>query len=183
MQVKRVGIVDDQEIFRRGVASTLAEDPGLEVVFSVAEGELPEPVDALVISSGALAQAPDDCPVVVLLSEAEPAPFSAEVGLTIGALVDRATVTAEELVATVRAVAAGLRVDRDETGGDPAFLLDTRRREILRLLAEGAHTREISEFLCYSERTIKTLIQDMVRALGARNRAHAVAEGIRQGLI
>ena len=37
--------------------------------------------------------------------------------------------------------------------------------------------------LSYSERTIKGVIQEIERELGARSRAHAVAEGIRQGLI
>ena len=54
---------------------------------------------------------------------------------------------------------------------------------ILRLLAEGADTLDISRQLRYSERTIKGLIQDIERELGARSRAQAVARGIRRGLI
>jgi DNA-binding CsgD family transcriptional regulator len=54
---------------------------------------------------------------------------------------------------------------------------------VLRLLARGADTQEISRSLRYSERTIKTLIQEIERELGARSRAQAVAEGIRLGLI
>ena len=54
---------------------------------------------------------------------------------------------------------------------------------MLRLLAEGADTLQISRELSYSERTIKSLIQDVERELGARSRAQAVARGIREGLI
>ena len=61
--------------------------------------------------------------------------------------------------------------------------LDRRRLEVLRLLAEGANTRQIGESLRYSDRTIKTLIQDIERALGAKSRAQAVAEAVRKGLI
>ena len=61
--------------------------------------------------------------------------------------------------------------------------LDDRRMRVLRMLAEGADTQEISHSLSYSERTIKGLIGEIERLLGARSRAQAVAEGIRQGLI
>jgi DNA-binding NarL/FixJ family response regulator len=61
--------------------------------------------------------------------------------------------------------------------------LDTRTVEVLRLIADGAGTREISSELGYSERTIKTVIAEAVRGLGARNRAHAVAEAMRRALI
>ena len=54
---------------------------------------------------------------------------------------------------------------------------------MLRLLAEGRDTREIADELAYSERTIKNVIRDITRRLGLRNRSHAVAYALRQGLI
>ncbi|MGH2720451.1 MAG: LuxR C-terminal-related transcriptional regulator, partial [Actinomycetota bacterium] len=69
-----------------------------------------------------------------------------------------------------------------ERGGGPDRL-ELRELEVLRMLAAGAGTREIAEALCYSERTVKTLIQEVERELGARSRAQAVAEGIRLGII
>jgi DNA-binding NarL/FixJ family response regulator len=60
-----------------------------------------------------------------------------------------------------------------------------RKREIdvLRLLAEGADTAEIAAELEYSERTIKSIIHDVTVRFGLRNRTHAVAYAVREGLI
>jgi DNA-binding NarL/FixJ family response regulator len=67
----------------------------------------------------------------------------------------------------------------------PAWLsqLSARDLEVLRLLADGRSTAGIAEDLAYSESTIKNVIHDLVRHLGARNRAHAVATAIRGGAI
>jgi DNA-binding NarL/FixJ family response regulator len=67
---------------------------------------------------------------------------------------------------------------RRGTGG-----LRPREAEVLRLLADGLDTAEIASKLSYSERTIKNIIHGMITRLGLRNRAHAVAHGIRTGLI
>ena len=64
-----------------------------------------------------------------------------------------------------------------------AAYLSGRDLAVLRLLAEGQSTANIAVALAYSESTIKNVIHDLVRNLGARNRAHAVAMAIRGGLI
>jgi DNA-binding NarL/FixJ family response regulator len=61
--------------------------------------------------------------------------------------------------------------------------LTQRELTVLRLLADGYSTREIARRLSYSERTIKNSIHDMVTRFKLRNRAHAVAFAVRQGLI
>jgi DNA-binding NarL/FixJ family response regulator len=61
--------------------------------------------------------------------------------------------------------------------------VDERGRLVLSLLAEGAGTREIADEIGYSERTIKSVIQQIELELGARNRVEAVALGIRSGII
>ncbi len=61
--------------------------------------------------------------------------------------------------------------------------LNRRELDVLRLIADGYDTREIADQLCYSERTIKNVIHDVVRRFGLRNRSHAVAYALRQGLI
>lgn len=58
-----------------------------------------------------------------------------------------------------------------------------REQAVLRHLAEGADTREIAQALRYSERTVKTVIQDLTRRFGLRNRTHAVAYALRNGLL
>jgi DNA-binding CsgD family transcriptional regulator len=53
----------------------------------------------------------------------------------------------------------------------------------LRLAAEGHPTREVAVQLCYSERTIKNVLHDVVTKMDARTRSHAVAQAVREGLI
>jgi DNA-binding NarL/FixJ family response regulator len=61
--------------------------------------------------------------------------------------------------------------------------LTDRERAVLSRVAEGADTREIARALAYSERTVKTVIQDLTRRFGVRNRPQAVAYALRHGLI
>jgi DNA-binding NarL/FixJ family response regulator len=61
--------------------------------------------------------------------------------------------------------------------------LSEREIEVLRLVADGLDTAEIAGSLAYSERTIKNIIHDVTARLNLRNRSHAVAYAVRQGLI
>jgi DNA-binding NarL/FixJ family response regulator len=61
--------------------------------------------------------------------------------------------------------------------------LTEREIEVLRLVADGLDTAEIAGSLAYSERTIKNIIHDVTARLNLRNRSHAVAYAVRQGLI
>ena len=61
--------------------------------------------------------------------------------------------------------------------------LSDREVEVLKLLSEGHDTAEVARRLCYSERTVKNVLQDMTRRHNLRNRTHAVAYALRQGLI
>lgn len=61
--------------------------------------------------------------------------------------------------------------------------LTQREADVLRLVGDGLDTREIASELAYSQRTIKNVIQDVVRRFGLRNRYHALAYALRQGLI
>ncbi|MFE0463185.1 response regulator transcription factor [Kitasatospora sp. NPDC058965] len=69
-----------------------------------------------------------------------------------------------------------------EPRGRSAGLLH-RERAVLRLVAEGHDTREIAKQLAYSERTVKNVLHDVTSRLHLRNRTHAVAYALRQGLI
>ena len=54
---------------------------------------------------------------------------------------------------------------------------------MLRLLADGKDTAEVGQELFYSERTVKNIVHDITSRLELRNRTHAVAYAIKQGLI
>jgi DNA-binding NarL/FixJ family response regulator len=103
------------------------------------------------------------------------------------------TLTPESLEANVRAtlqgagvlpsdLLSGLLVALHADDGHSSRLTN-REEQVLRLIADGHATREVAEELCYSERTVKTVLHDVVTKLGARTRSHAVAHAVRAGLI
>src|ERR1044072_2129667 len=61
--------------------------------------------------------------------------------------------------------------------------ITTRESEVLRLVASGFSTQEIAEKLCYSQRTVKSILHDVTNRFQLKNRAHAVAYALREGLI
>ncbi|KOU34196.1 MULTISPECIES: response regulator transcription factor [unclassified Streptomyces] len=65
----------------------------------------------------------------------------------------------------------------------PLFGMAPREVDVLRLVAEGLDTRQISEKLAYSERTVKNILHALMTRLQLTNRAHAVAYALREGYI
>ena len=61
--------------------------------------------------------------------------------------------------------------------------LTPREAAVLRLLADGLNTAEVAVRLAYSERTVKNIVYDLTVRLDVRNRTHAVAWAIREGVI
>lgn len=61
--------------------------------------------------------------------------------------------------------------------------LSVREAEVLRLVAEGYDTADVAEKLAYSESTIKGILAKVMTKIEARNRCHAVAIVMRDGLI
>jgi DNA-binding NarL/FixJ family response regulator len=180
----RVSVIDEQEIFRLGIVACLIADPQIELVHEAAAGAAPDSTDVAVVSARALGQGRHKCPLVVCANDLSERARRAQRN-RVAAVLPRTSLTRDQLLAAVRAAAAGLQVN--VRGVPPSnakqVRLDDRRREVLRLLAAGADTATISESLCYSVRTIKGLIHDIERELSAASRAQAVAEGMKQGII
>ena len=61
--------------------------------------------------------------------------------------------------------------------------LSNRERDILKLAADGLDTEEIAHQLSYSKRTVTSALHDVSVRYQLRNRTHAVAYAIREGLI
>ncbi|MBO3746855.1 response regulator transcription factor [Streptosporangiaceae bacterium NEAU-GS5] len=61
--------------------------------------------------------------------------------------------------------------------------LADREIQVLRLVADGYDTAEIAARLCYSQRTVKSVMHDVTTRLNLRNRSHAVAYALRNGLL
>jgi two-component system, NarL family, nitrate/nitrite response regulator NarL len=64
-----------------------------------------------------------------------------------------------------------------------AGLLTDREGEVLGLLATGASAPDIASQLHLSAATVKTHLHNLYAKLGVSDRAAAVAEGMRRGLI
>lgn len=123
------------------------------------------------------------------------------ISIGVSAVVRRVEATPDTLVRLIKATAAGdgtlppdllgrllNRVSRlqnqvlqprgwDLTG------VSAREADVLRMVADGMETQEIAERLCYSERTVKGILHDITGRFQLRNRAHAVAFALREGLI
>lgn len=74
-------------------------------------------------------------------------------------------------------------VDMEHRSAANAAKLTAREREVLQLAANGFTSPEIAEVLVLSPGTVKTHFDHIRGKLGVRDRAAAVAEGIRAGLI
>lgn len=177
----RVALAVDDEIDRRGLLSAFDEDPMIDVVIET-DGQIDgEGLDVAVVSWPRGSDLELRCPQVVLASADETASLRRRSEIV--AILHRRGLTSEQIMVAVRAAAAGLRVDSSPLGAATDDLLDERQLVALRLLGDGADTRTIARELRYSERTIKTLVHEIELTLGARNRAQAVAEAFRLGLI
>jgi DNA-binding CsgD family transcriptional regulator len=67
--------------------------------------------------------------------------------------------------------------------GVGASELTEREREVLKLIASGLHSAEISERLFVSPETVKSHVHHVLGKLGAHTRAHAVAIALVTGQI
>ncbi len=139
--------------------------------------------------------------VVLVVGAVDGVEVLAAVESGVAAIVRRAEATPDRLSTAIRAAATGDgHLPPDLLGrllqqvGDAQRRVTTptgmtfggltqRELTVLRLIAEGYSTSEIATRMAYSERTIKNSIHDLVSRFHLRNRTHAVAFAVRQGLI
>ncbi|MEM8750138.1 MAG: LuxR family transcriptional regulator [Pseudomonadota bacterium] len=80
------------------------------------------------------------------------------------------------------AVATTMRARR-RNQGEKLVALTPREREVLYWIAEGKTGHEIGVILTLANATVEKHFRGLMSKLGAQNRAHAVAEAIRRGII
>jgi DNA-binding NarL/FixJ family response regulator len=209
----RLLIADDHAVVRAGLRALLDGEPDLEVIAEAADaGEAvrlavslaPDVVlmdlrfEGLDRGSGAadgvtavraLAAEAPGVPVVMLTS------YSGRVdvvrALEAGA---RGYVLKagppEDLFRAVRSAAVGgMGLAPEVVGGLVGQVGSTgpeltgREREVVRLMADGHSNRSIADTLFLSEATVKTHLVRIYRKLGVDNRAAAVSEAVRRGLL
>jgi DNA-binding NarL/FixJ family response regulator len=94
----------------------------------------------------------------------------------------------KELLETIRAVHVGqkrvspeIAAEIAEHGTDDA--LTPREIDVLRLIARGNANKIIAAELSLTEETVKSHIRNILSKLGANDRTHAVAIGLKRGII
>ena len=201
-------VVDPHAIYRRGLSVCLE---GLPEVESVGQADSVHgaydddglfTADLVIVDPampggaefvGAVAEA-TRAPVVVCSSMTDETAVLGALQAGAAGVLRKDTLTTEALANAVRAAADGtgvvtsglLRELLDALSAEEkpvAARLTDREQQVLSLIAGGHPTREVAEQLCYSERTVKNVLHDVVTKLGARSRSQAVAHAVREGLI
>ena len=208
----RLLIVDDHPIVRDGLRGVFDGEPGFEVVGEAGDGEQalaraaasrPDVVlmDLRMPTMGGVeairrlrADQPDVRVLVLTTYDTESDVLPAiEAGATGYLLKDAPR---EDLIRAVRAAAAGqpvlaptvaqrlmTRVQVPAAAPATSDALTDRELEVLRLVASGATNRESARQLFISEATVKTHLLHVYGKLGVRDRAAAVAEAYKRGLL
>ncbi len=206
-------IVDDHPVVRQGLRVLLEREPDFAVVGEAGAGlKVADLVDRLhptvllldLMLPGlngleVLRQVRQRTPATrVLILSMHPDDAYVTEALRVGAAgYCLKTAKAEDLIAAVRAVAAGQHylspplADRLITAyaqqatpsTDPYETLTTREREVLHLVAEGHANVQIAARLGISPRTVETHRANLMRKLNLQSHADLVRYAIRRGLI
>jgi DNA-binding NarL/FixJ family response regulator len=182
-------IADDFDVAGESAVLAQGRAPG-EAAVLVFDGDRPD-VEALLAVLAAIE--PRGPRLVATVGEADDERLERLARAGVSAILYRDELTPELLCSTVRAVLHGrtslppdllprlltrtMRADRVDRG------LSERELAVLRMLAEGEDTRGIALGLCYSERTVKNVVHDVLTKLSCRTRAQAVATATRAGII
>jgi DNA-binding NarL/FixJ family response regulator len=203
-----VFVVDDHEIFRRGIIALLSSEPDIEVV---GEAET---------ASAAMARMPALRPDVALLDVRLPdgdgitvcreicsaLPGIACLMLTaygddqalLGAIMAGAAgyvskqTAGTELVSALRTVASGqsvldpfasrrvmTRLRQHAAAADPVAALSEQEKRVLDLIGEGLTNRQIAEQMFLAEKTVKNYVSSLLTKLGMQRRTQAAAFAVR----
>lgn len=200
----RLLLVDDHFVVRSGIAASLELEDDIRVVAEADDAaealkaydqHLPDAVIMdlqLAGSSGieatvALRQKHPGARILIFSSFARDEDiYRALSGGALGYLQKAAP--REELLRAVRDVAAGSRWLPPDIARRLADRLNRpepspREREVLVMISQGRSNKEIANELGLSEDTIKRHVSSVMDKLGANDRAQAVTEALRRGLI
>jgi DNA-binding NarL/FixJ family response regulator len=202
-----VAIATTDPLSRAGLAAQLREQPAMEVVDAMEPGApgvvvvVADEVDDAATREIRAIRATGHEHVVLLVARIDDAGLLAAVEAGVSGVVRRSQATPAQLASAIGAAAAGEgtlppdllgrllsqvgRLQRQvlHPRGLTFAGLTEREVAVLRLLADGLDTAEVGRRLYFSERTVKNVIHDVTSRLDLRNRTHAVAYAIRQGLI
>jgi two-component system, NarL family, nitrate/nitrite response regulator NarL len=204
-------IADDHPLFREAIARVIAQRPDLELVAEASDGsaaldKIRELTPDVAVIDVRMPELDGSDVLVALRTEGLPTNV-----VFLSAFLDSKTVydavaaganaylskeaETDEIVTAILAAARGetilgpevqtglaeqIRL-REESEARPR--LSQREHEVLKLIAQGLSAPEIGERIHLSTATVKTHLQHLYEKLGVSERAAAVAEGMRRGLV
>jgi DNA-binding NarL/FixJ family response regulator len=212
IKVARVLLVDDQTLFRLGLARLLSEDGRVEIIGQAVDGadaviqaaklkpdvvlmDLKMPnVDGIEATRQIIAADPETRVLILTTFETDNHVIQAlKAGASGYVLKDS---LAEAIVSSIQAVVAGERVMASAVANRVLEMLSgastpkefydgltVREVEILRLLTTGMANKQIAYRLKISEKTVRNHISHIYEKLEIYDRAQAVLYAVRKGLV
>lgn len=200
----RVLSVDDHPLLREGVAALVGNQGDMELVAEASNGrealeqfrklhpditlmdlQMPEMsgIDAISAIRGEF----PDARIIVLTTHAGDVQVSRALKAGARAYLLKGLLR-KELLETIRAVHAGQKRVSSEVAAEIAEhatdeALTPREVDVLRLVAGGNANKAIAAELSLTEETIKSHMRSILSKLGANDRTHAVAIGLKRGII
>ena len=204
MKPIRILIVDNHELLRLGLTTLIRYTDGLAVVGTAENGkeaiplvrslkpdiilmDLRMPVmDGVETTSRIHAEFPE-IKIVILTTYGTSADVASAVKAGASAALVKDTPN-DELLAAIRAIAAGKRVfsreiSRTIADNSESPELTSRQKEILKLVVDGQRNYDIGRNVGISTDAVKQQVKSICTKLGAANRAEAVAIALRKHLL
>jgi DNA-binding NarL/FixJ family response regulator len=202
--VIRVLSVDDHPLLRGGIAALIGIQTDMELVAEACNGrealeqfrrhhpditlmdlQMPEMsgIDAISAIRGEFPEAR----IIILTTHAGDVQVSRALKAGARAYLLKGSLR-NELLETIRAVHAGQKRVSSQVAAEIAAhstdqALTPREVDVLRWVAKGKANKEIAAQLSLTEETVKTHIRNILGKLEANDRTHAVAIGIKRGII
>ncbi|WP_413484283.1 response regulator [Shewanella baltica] len=205
-----VGLVEDQQLVRQGIASLLAISDNIRVVWQAEDGQdalsqlANNPVDVLlsdirmpnldgIAMLKKIRQSANSLPVIMLTTFDDSELFlnSLQAGANGFLLKD---VSLDKLLHAIETVAKGgyliepsvlkqMSEPKPSVGVTRNELLSEREREILSFMAGGFSNKEIANAVFLAEGTVKNHVSNILTKLDCRDRTQAVLKGLQLALI
>ena len=200
----RVLSVDDHPLLRAGIAALVGNQKDMEVVAEACNGlealeqfrshqpditlmdlQMPKMsgIDAISAIRGEFPEAR----IIILTTHAGDVQVTRALKAGARAYLLKGSLR-NELLDTIRAVHSGQRRMSSEVAAQIAEhstddALTPREVNVLRWVAKGNANKEIAAQLSLTEETVKSHIRNILAKLGANDRTHAVAIGVKRGII
>ena len=200
----KVFLLDDHEVVRRGVASLLNTEPGIEVIgeastarqalaripalrpdVAVLDVRLPDG-NGVAVCREIRSQLPEVACLMLTSFADDDALFDAVMAGAAGVVLKQ--IHGTDLVGAVRTVASGqslldprstarmmARLRDQASRSDPLAALSDQERRILELIGEGLTNRQIGERMYLAEKTVKNYVSNLLAKLDMQRRTQAAA--------